>query len=249
MGEEFVRVGEGAAVGGVNFIFEDSSEVELCGDGGAEVDVTFAVWGAADGGFVAEKIVEGVEDFGADFEGVKTDARADGGDEIGVGRNRAEFFEGAGHDAGDDAAPAGVDSGHPPALLIGEEDRDAIGDANAGELVAPSDDDGVGVSVNIKLAIWISDGDSAAVDLVDAENAPSFDAYRLLEASIVFIDVGLRVLNRVCRVAEVEGVKRSGADAADSGCEGVRDRGGGEERGFVPDEIGFCASRQHIGRV
>jgi len=69
------------------------------------------------------------DEFGADFVAAGADGWADGGEEIGWIRMEAsvEFTDGLFEDAGEGAAPTGVDCGYGAVLGIGEKDGDAVG--------------------------------------------------------------------------------------------------------------------------
>ena len=250
VGEKLFGVGEGAAVGGVNFVCGESDFLKLELDGGAEIDAAFAIWIARDGGAIAEEGIENLKHFAADLEGGGADAGADGGDEIDVWGDSAELLDGAGDDAGDDAAPAGVNGGDGRAVFRGEQDRGAVGNADGGELVRLRDDDGVGVGVNVERFVGSGDGNRAAVHLMDAKNGSIGDLKRGLDAAIVFAEVFGRILWSSGGVAKVEGIEGRRADAADAGGEGVGDFDGGEERGFVPDgEAAGLSAKKHGGRL
>jgi hypothetical protein len=100
--------------------------------------------------------------------------------------------------------------------------------------------------VKIEILIGLGDGNGAAVHLMDAENGSIGDAKRGLDAAVVFVEIPLRILHGSGGIAEIEGVERRPADAADAGGECVRYPRGGEERRFVPDDVRFRGSaRQH----
>src|SRR4051812_48715579 len=75
MGVELLGVAKGAAVGRVDLT--DADVAELLMDGRAQIDVAFANKGG-----VAEDGAKMCDDFGADFECVEADGRADGGDSV-----------------------------------------------------------------------------------------------------------------------------------------------------------------------
>ena len=69
------------------------------------------------------------DEFGADFVTAGADGWADGGEEIGGIRMETgvEFADGFFEDAGESAAPTGVDGGDGAFLGVNEEDGDAVG--------------------------------------------------------------------------------------------------------------------------
>ncbi len=98
-------------------------------------------------GGVVELGVELVADFGSDGEAAGTDGRADGGDEVfWLGAEvAAEGIDAVLDDAGEGAAPAGVEGGDGVGAGVGEEDGDAVGGEDAEEEVGVAGREGVAV--------------------------------------------------------------------------------------------------------
>src|SRR5882672_10113139 len=118
MREEFVRVGVGAEIGGVDAVAVYTGGLKLVERGLAEIEVALIVAAGAKRSIGTHEALEGGEDFGADLEGVKADAGTDGGDERGCWGG-AGFFElphGGADYAGDQPAPTGVDGGDRAAV-------------------------------------------------------------------------------------------------------------------------------------
>ena len=132
-------VGEGGDGGGV-----EAGVEELAPVGFPEVHVE---WGAVreEVGGVGELAIELFTDFGADGEAAGADGGADGGNE--VFRARAEVVaEGSDavlDDAGEGAAPAGVEGGNGMGAGVGYEDGNAVGGEDAEEEVGVAGIEGV----------------------------------------------------------------------------------------------------------
>src|SRR5438309_317387 len=80
MREELIGIAEGAAVGRVDAL--DAGRAQLQPNRLAEVHVRFAPVAAPQGGLMAKDLHELTCDFRADFEGLFSDARADGGHQV-----------------------------------------------------------------------------------------------------------------------------------------------------------------------
>jgi hypothetical protein len=105
--------------------------LKLNGDGRAQIDESFAAGGGTNRSLIAQKQMERLDNFGTDFKGGRSDAGADGGENFRIGSDGAELIEGAGHDSGHDAAPAGVDGGDPSAVFGGQQHRSSTGAQSA----------------------------------------------------------------------------------------------------------------------
>ncbi len=97
------------------------------------------------GGSVGKLRKELGGDFGADFVAAGADAWANGGEEVARvgGEVHLHFADGFGRDAGEGAAPAGVDSGDGAFLGVDEEDGDAVGGLDSQEEAGALGDAGV----------------------------------------------------------------------------------------------------------
>ncbi len=94
-----------------------------------------AEWGPVgeERGGVGEVVVDLVADFGADGEAAGSDGGADGGEEVfwtGV-EFVAEGGDAVLDDAGEGAAPAGVEGGDGVGAGVGDQDGDAVGGEDA----------------------------------------------------------------------------------------------------------------------
>ncbi len=168
---ELGAVAHRAPVGKINLFLGNAGGDELAAESLAQVDVPLAVGAAADGRFGAERGSEFVEHLAADFECVKTDGRPDGSHA--PGGRRAHFAERRRRDCGNNAAPSRVHGGYLPAVVDGEQDRDAIRHAHrqhAGRIVA---DDGVGVLRGVEPLAGTDAHHAGTVHLVYAAQMPS----------------------------------------------------------------------------
>jgi len=97
------------------------------------------------GGGVRELRKELGGDFGADFVAAGADAGADSGEEVArVGAEvHLHFADGLGGDAGEGAAPAGVNGGDGAFLGVNEEDGDTVGGLDGEEEAGAIGDAGV----------------------------------------------------------------------------------------------------------
>ncbi len=144
-------------------------------------------------GGVGELGVELDGDFGADFVTAAADGRADGGEQAcGLGAEMhlhlADGFDG---DAGEGAAPAGVDGGYGAVFGVDEEYGDAVGSLDAEQEARAVGGGGVA------LAGFVGDGvdemDDVGVDLLEGDELEIGGAEGGLEAAAVFEDVFARV--------------------------------------------------------
>ena len=90
-------------------------------------------------------------DFGADFVTAFADTGAEGGADVGgLGAEiGVHFFDGAGNDGGDGAAPTGVDGGNGALVGVKQEDGNAIGSADADPTVEIVGDQGIAFALAI----------------------------------------------------------------------------------------------------
>ena len=79
MGEEFLAMGERAAIRCINPSGRDAGVDELKADGLAQIDMAFAIVATTAWGAIAEDAIKFGEHFRADFERRRTDARPDCG--------------------------------------------------------------------------------------------------------------------------------------------------------------------------
>jgi len=155
--EEERGVAGGAEAGGKDIFFAEAGGEELRAIGFGEIEANVFGRRLMAGGHHVEplegirffagaglvEIVGGVgelgcelnDEFGADFVAAGADGGADGGEEFGVIRFEFgdEFADGFFEDAGESAAPAGVDGGDGAFFGIDEKDRDAVGRLDAEE--------------------------------------------------------------------------------------------------------------------
>ena len=196
---------------------------------------------------------------------LRRDGRADGGDDaIGTDASVLQEAEGLIEDAGDDAAPAGVDGGDDGAVIGGEEDGDAIGGADGEEDTGEGGDEAVGGKLaGVAVADFGGEGfgvlgigfggdafDAAAVDLRDPRPRQGGTIEGGEEAAEVFLDIFGGVFEAAfggAGIAEVEGGAGAGGDAADARGEGVLDARGAQEGGSEShDAIGMRGALEHL---
>jgi len=128
-------------------------------------------------------------DFGADFVTAAADRGTDGGEQVGglgfeVHLHLADGFDG---DAGEGAAPSGVDGGYGAVFGVDEEYGDAVGGLDAEEKAGAVGGGGVA-------SAWFGgDGiekmDHIRMELIERDEAEIFRAEGRLEAAAVFEDV------------------------------------------------------------
>lgn len=140
-------------------------------------------------GGIGELGVELSGDFGADFVAAAADGRADGGEEVGgpgfeVHLHLANGFDG---DAGEGAAPSGVDGGYGSVFGVDEEDGDAVGGLDAEEEAVAV---GRGGIARTGLG-WdaVEKMDDVGVDLLERDELEIGGAEGGLEAAAIFEDV------------------------------------------------------------
>jgi len=102
---------------------------------------------------------------------------------------------------------------------------------------------GVGLG-GIVPGIALCDDDAVSMNLMNTENLVLAEKKGVFQQAAVILSDCLEgvALVESGGVAEVEGIKGWGADAADAGAKGVWDSGGLECQGMVPDGIGGFSS-------
>ncbi len=129
--------------------------------------------------------------FGADFVAATADGGADGGEH--VFRVGFEFHlhlaDGFDDDAGESAAPAGMNSGDNASFGIDDEDRGAVGGAHAEEQAGSIRGEGVAFALFAGLSVCVEDADDVGMDLVEGDEIEIGCAERGLESAPVFFDV------------------------------------------------------------
>ena len=128
-------------------------------------------------------------DFGADFVTAASDGRADGGEEVcgpgfEVHLHLANGFDG---DAGEGAAPSGVDGGYGAVFGIDEKDGDAVGGLDAEEKAGAVG--GGGVSRTGLGWDAFEKMDDVGMDLFEGDELEIGGAESGLEAAAIFEDV------------------------------------------------------------
>jgi hypothetical protein len=219
--------------------------LELAEDGQAKIDVALAVGLARDDrGSIAEKSGEGVQDFRSDFKGVWANARADGGVKGFAGMELAQLGDRNGDNFRHNAAPAGVDGRNGEAVLGAEEDRGAVCGAHGGELGGAGGNNAVGLGGIVPGSLGGGDNDAVTMDLMDAQDLILSGGKGVFQqAAVILRDCFERIaLVESGGVAEIEGIKGRGADAADASAKGMLNASGFEGHGMIPDSIGgFCS--------
>ena len=140
-------------------------------------------------GGVGELGVELDGDFGADFVTAAADRGADGGEQVGgpgaeVHLHLADGFDG---DAGEGAAPSGVDGGYSAVFWVDEEDGDAVGGLDAEEEAGAVG--GGGVASAGFGGGGFEEVDDVGVDLFEGDELKIGGAECRLEAAAIFEDV------------------------------------------------------------
>ena len=140
-------------------------------------------------GGVGELGVELDGDFGTDFVTAAADGRADGGEEIGgfgfeVHLHLADGFDG---DAGEGAAPSGVNGGYGAVFGVDEEDGDAVGSLDTEEEAGAVG--GGGVSLAGLVGGRVEEMDDVGMDLLEGDELEVAGTECGLEAAAVFEDV------------------------------------------------------------
>jgi len=140
-------------------------------------------------GGIGELGVELDGDFGADFVTAAADRGTDGGEEIdGLGAEMhlhlADGFDG---DAGEGAAPSGVNGGHSAVFGVDEENGDAVGGLDAEEEAGTVG--GRGVAFAGFGGDGVDEMDYVGVDLLEGDELEIVGAEGGLEAAAIFEDV------------------------------------------------------------
>ena len=120
-------------------------------------------------GGVGELGVELGGDFGADFVAAGADGGADGGEEVGGvgGEVHLHLADGFDDDAGEGAAPAGVDGGYGAFFGVDEEDGDAVGGLDGEEEAGAVGDGGVALAGLARGGV--EEMDYVGVDLLEGD--------------------------------------------------------------------------------
>jgi hypothetical protein len=201
-------------------------------------------------GGVSELGVELDGDFGADFIAAAADGRTDSGEEVGgfgfeVHLHLADGFD---SDAGEGAAPSGVDGGYAAVLGVDEEDGDAVGGLDAEEEAGTVR--GGGVSFAGLVGDGVDKMDYVGVDLLEGDELEIVGAECGLEATAIFEDVFAGVPVGEAEIQDF--FTAEWADAAGVGAEAVDEPGefveGGdledlEAAGFAGDPVGVGWAR------
>ena len=191
IGVEAIRFAAGAA----GDVFDgDAERFELRAHGGAEIDECLLAFATDD-----EPIADARGDVGADFEATGTDRRTDGGDD----RFGCESLDGDLEDLRFDPAPSCVDRGDLAGVGGGEEDGNAVGDADCDRVTFANAGDAVGFDLQ----------EIGGID-VRIHDGPTVHLLRLEEAGAIEADVfGERFLpcaqrNRIAQGGEISGGAR-----------------------------------------
>jgi len=169
------------------------------------------------GGGVGELREELSGDFDADFVAAASDGRAKGGEEVGgpgteVHLHLANRFDG---DAGQGAAPAGVDGGNGAFFGIDEEDRDTVGGLHGEEKAGTIGKRGVprhGRQTFARFGVGgIDEVGDVGVELFEGDKRERAGAEYGLEAAAVFEDVFAGVPAGKAKVEDALAVKFRGA--------------------------------------
>jgi hypothetical protein len=126
---------------------------------------------------------------GTDFVTAGTDGGADGGEETGGPGAKVHLHspDGFDDDAGQGAAPSGVDGGYGAILGVNEENGDAVGGLDAEEEAGTVGDGGVAFRGFVGGGVVLMD--DIGVDLFERNELKIYGAERRLEAAAVFKDV------------------------------------------------------------
>jgi len=150
-------------------------------------------------------------DFGADFVAAAADRGADGGEEIrGLGSEvHLHLADGFDDDAGESAAPAGMNGGDGALFRIDEENRDAIGGLDAQEEPGTICDGGISAA---RLGgCCVEKMDDIGMDLLERDEVEVRRAEGGLEEAAVFEDVFLGVPFRKPKIKNLFAVQRAHA--------------------------------------
>ncbi len=191
--EEEIAAAGGAEVADGDVWGAETDGEELCAIGFAKVEQDVLGRGLVAGGHHVEPLdgigfVAGAEfvepfgsfgklgeelggDFGADFVATASDGGADGGEEVGrVGFElHLHFADGFDDNAGESAAPAGVDGGDGTFLGVYEENRDAVGSLHAEEEAGTVGDGGIAVARVGGATACVEKVDCVGVDLFQGD--------------------------------------------------------------------------------
>ncbi len=171
--------------------------------------------------------------FGADSVAAAADGGADGGEEVG-GLSlevHLHFADGFGDDAGQGAAPAGVDSGDGAFFRVDKENGNAIGGLDGQEQTGAVSDGGVSLA---NLSKWcVEEMDHVGVDLLQGDEFHVGDTEGGLEAATVFEDVFVGVPFCETEIKNFWAVLT--ADAAGFGAETMDEPGEFCERGNLEE--------------
>ncbi len=163
------------------------------------------------------------DEFCADFVTAGTDGWADGSKEIGRIRMETgvEFADGFFEDAGEGAAPSGVDGGDGAFFGIDEKDGDAVGGLHAEEEAWSVGERGVAFAG----FFWSGSErpDDCGVDLFEDDERKFWDAEGGLEFFAIFDDVFASVPFGQAEVEDALAIEMG--DAAGSGAEAVEKPG------------------------
>jgi len=162
-------------------------------------------------GSVGELGVELRGKFGADFVAAAADGGADGREEIGGPRAKVHmhFPDGFDDDAGEGAAPPGVDGGYGAILGVHEENGDAVGCLDPEK--EPGTVSGGGVAFRGLLRGGVEVMDDVGVDLFERDELKIAGAERSLEAAAVFEDVFASVPIGEAEIQNFLAIERTGA--------------------------------------
>jgi len=141
------------------------------------------------GGGVRELGEELGGDFSADFVAAGADAGANGGQEVArVGAEvHLHFADGFGGDAGEGAAPAGVDGRDGAFFGVEEEDGNAVGGLDGQEEGGAVGDAGIATA---GIGRWsVEEEDYVGVELLEIDEGEIGGTCGGLEAAAVFLDV------------------------------------------------------------
>lgn len=169
MGEKFIGVAMGAAIGGGDAVVGEAEGSELQMHGAPKIDMGAVGASGTEGGIGTKVVGEGAGDLGTDLKSVDSDAGTDGGQEsvgcdVGVVDQGLECL---GDGVGDHAAPPGVDGGDPPSIGGGQEDRNTVGGADGEEACGVIAEQGVGLDTGYQRLVASNQDRAVPVHLVD----------------------------------------------------------------------------------
>jgi pantetheine-phosphate adenylyltransferase len=156
-----------------------------------------------------------------------------------------------GDDTGDDAAPTGVNRGDCAAIRGGDEHREAIGGTHGDRAMFIAADEGIGAGGDVEGFQGLNMGHDRAVHLVNPQGRIGWASDRAKQAGVVGPNSIVLVLNGGAGgVAEIQGIKRGWAYAAQACAEGVFDAGGLEFLRGIEDDAGCIrATLEHVGEI